>query len=77
MELHKLENKKEYLNIISFIQYYNNRNFYDIEYREEDFGNIIGNTLSSDEYINFINKNNSSEDIKYTDIKCKRINNTF
>ena len=77
MELHKLENKKEYLNIISFIQYYNNRNFYDIEYREEDFGNIIGNTLSSDEYINFINKNNSSEDIKYTDIKCKRINNTI
>ena len=80
IEMQKLENKKEYLNILSFIDYYDNRhNIFDVEIRKNDLSNIIANTLSSDDYINFIDNIDSKEDfenIKFSEIKCKRINNT-
>ena len=73
--LQKLENKKEYLNMIHFIEYYDNgHNILDIENIKDDLSNIISNTLSSDDYINFID--GDLDNIKYTKIKCKRINNT-
>jgi len=80
MELQKLENKKEYLNILSYIDYYDNRhNFFDIENKKDDLSNIISNALSSDDYINFIDNINTDdkfEDIKFSQIICKRINNS-
>ena len=80
MELQKLEKNKEYLNILSYIDYYDNRhNFFDIEYRKEDLSNIISNALSSDDYINFIdniNTDDNFENIKFSEIICKRINNS-
>ena len=80
MEFQKLENKKEYLKIISFIEYYDNRHhFFDVEIFKDDFCNIIANALASDDYINFIDKNNNEEnfeEIKFSDIKCKRIINS-
>ena len=73
--LQKLENKKEYLNMLNFIEYYDNRhNILDIENIKDDLSNIISNTLSSDDYINFID--GDLDNIKYTVIKCKRINNS-
>ena len=74
--LQKLENKKEYLNMINFIEYYDNRhNILDTENIKDDLSNIISNTLSWDDYINFID--GDLENIKYTKIKCKRIDNLF
>ena len=74
--LQKLENKKEYLNMINFIEYYDNRhNILDIENIKDDLSNIISITLSSDDYINFID--GDLDNIKYTKIKCKRINTLF
>ena len=73
--LQKLENKKEYLNMINFIEYYDNRhNILDIDNIKNDLSNIISNTLSSDDYINFFD--GDLDNIKYTKIKCKRINNS-
>ena len=73
--LQKLQNKKEYLNIINFIDYYDNRhNILDIEIIKDDLSNIISYALSSDDYINFID--GDLENINYMDVKCKRINNT-
>ena len=77
--MQKLENKKEYLNIISFIENYDFRhNELDIENIKDDLSNIIANVLSSDDYINFIDNNDNlvEDNFKFTQIKCKRINNT-
>ena len=81
MTLQTLEKKREYLNIISFLEYYDNRhNFYDVETKKDDLSSIISDVLSSDDYINFIdnnnNKENNSEQIKFSEIRCKRINNS-
>ena len=79
IEMQKLENKKEYLNIISFIDYYDNRhNKFDTEIIKDDISNIISNTLASDDYINFIDNIDNEDDIeniKFSEICCKRINN--
>ena len=75
-----MENKKEYLNILNYIDYYDNRhNFLDVEYRKEDLSNIISSVLSSDDYINFIDNidsDESFENIKFSKILPKRINNS-
>ena len=61
--------------MINFIEYYDNRhNILDIDNIKNDLSNIISNTLSSDDYINFID--GDLDNIKYTKIKCKRINNS-
>ena len=67
--------------MLQFLEYYDNRhNFYDVETKKDDLSSIISDVLSSDDYINFIdnnnNKENNSEQIKFSEIRCKRINNS-
>ena len=69
------ENNSTYLKILSFIEYYDDKhNYYSCDFINHDLSCIISTALSSDDYLNLINKN---KNIKYTDIKCQRLPEDF
>ena len=71
------ENNSIYLKILSFIEYYDNRhNNYSCEFINHDLSCAISLALSSDDYLNFIKKENKNN-IQFSNIKCKRKTNEF
>ena len=71
------ENNSTYLKLISFIEYYDNRhNNYSCEFINHDMSCLVSTVLSSDDYLNFIKKENNN-DIQFSNIKCHRTPNAL
>ena len=71
------ENNQIYLKMISFIEFYDdNHNNYSCEFFNHDLSCLISTVLSSDDYLNFIKKENKNG-IQFSNIKCKRVPNTL
>ena len=71
------ENNSTYLKLISFIEYYDNRhNNYSCEFINHDMSCLVSTVLSSDDYLDFIKKENKN-DIQFSNIKCHRTPNAL
>ena len=69
------EKNETYLKILSFIEYYDDKhNNYSCEFINHDLSCIISTALSSDDYLNYIKKDNK-DNIQFSNIKCKRTPN--